>query len=122
MYYPFHTYIDVLLVGLICFRVCVIPTGISLSISDSNLYLDKATGYECGFDPFPDARDPFNIKSYPVSILPLIPDMEMIFLFPRISCPQYIDLLGFVTMYISSMIPVVGFFHEYRKKASDRHE
>jgi NADH-quinone oxidoreductase subunit A len=118
----FFTYLDVICVGLICLCICIILLGISFCISENNLYLDKTSGYECGFDPFSDARDPFNIKFYLVSILFLIFDMEMIFFFPWLLCQQYIQLLGFVTMYIFFLILVVGFFYEYRKKALDWHE
>ena len=82
MYYIFFTYLDVICISLFGIGLCLILFGISYCISDSNLYIDKVSGYECGFDPFSDARDPFNIKFYLVSILFIIFDIEMIFFFP----------------------------------------
>jgi NADH-quinone oxidoreductase subunit A len=51
-------------------------------IADHYLYSEKISGYECGFDPFSDARDPFNIKFYLISILFIIFDIELIYFFP----------------------------------------
>jgi NADH-quinone oxidoreductase subunit A len=46
------------------------------------LDLEKLSAYECGFDPFGDARHTFSIKFYLVAILFIIFDLEIIFLFP----------------------------------------
>ena len=43
---------------------------------------EKLSSYECGFDPFGDARNPFNIHFYLVGILFIIFDLEITFLFP----------------------------------------
>ncbi|KAN0050806.1 hypothetical protein ACTA71_004080 [Dictyostelium dimigraforme] len=45
-------------------------------------YEDKLMGYECGFDPFGNARGEFDIRFYLVAILFLIFDLEITFLFP----------------------------------------
>ena len=119
MYYIFFTYLDVICISLFGIGLCLILFGISYCISDSNLYIDKVSGYECGFDPFSDARDPFNIKFYLVSILFIIFDIEMIFFFPWVLCQQFILTKGFFSMYAFFLILIVGFFYEYKKKALD---
>jgi NADH:ubiquinone oxidoreductase subunit 3 (subunit A) len=50
----------------------------------SNVLVDprKLTAYECGFDPFNDARSPFDVRFYLVAILFLLFDVEAAFLFP----------------------------------------
>ncbi len=116
----FYTYLDVPCVSPFVLGLCLLPFGVSYSISDVNVNIDKASGYECGFDPFSDARDPFNIKFYLVSILFIIFDVEMIFFFPRVLCQRYVLIVGFFSMYVSFIILVLGFFYEYRKKALDR--
>lgn len=78
----FFTYLDVFVIAIASMGLCLLLFGIAYCLSDSNMYLDKLSGYECGFDPFSDARDPFNIKFYLVSILFLIFDVEIIFFFP----------------------------------------
>jgi len=112
LYHMFYTYLDLICYCLPISGLCPIILGICYISSDSNLYHEKMTGYECGFDPFPDARDPFNIKFYPVSILFIIFDVEIIFLFPWIMCQKYIFTSGFLAMYFSYIILVVGFAYE----------
>ena len=106
-------------IGLLVFGLCFVLFGVSYILSDNNIYIDKASGYECGFDPFSDARDPFNIKFYLVSILFIIFDVEMIFFFPWVLCQEYASLAGFFSMYIFFFVFIFGFFYEYRKKALD---
>jgi len=43
---------------------------------------EKVSAYECGFEPFEEARLPFDIHYYMVAILFLIFDLEIAFLLP----------------------------------------
>jgi NADH-quinone oxidoreductase subunit A len=43
---------------------------------------EKISAYECGFNPFDDARSTFDVRFYLVAILFLIFDLEVSFLFP----------------------------------------
>jgi len=43
---------------------------------------EKVSIYECGFDPFADSRQKFEIKFFLVAILFIIFDLEISFLFP----------------------------------------
>jgi NADH-quinone oxidoreductase subunit A len=43
---------------------------------------EKLSPYECGFAPFDDARMKFDVRFYLVSILFIIFDLEVAFLFP----------------------------------------
>jgi NADH:ubiquinone oxidoreductase subunit 3 (subunit A) len=43
---------------------------------------EKTSAYECGFEPFEDARNRFDVRFYIVAILFLIFDLEVAFLFP----------------------------------------
>jgi NADH-ubiquinone oxidoreductase chain 3 len=115
MYYLFYTYPDILCASLLVPGLCLILFGVAYCLSDSNVTLDKASGYECGFDPFSDARDPFNIKF----------DVEIIFSFPWVLRQPYIitdDGFGFFTMFAFFLLLVIGSMYEYRKKALDRSE
>nr|YP_010316011.1 NADH dehydrogenase subunit 3 [Mimachlamys varia]UNA71553.1 NADH dehydrogenase subunit 3 [Mimachlamys varia] len=42
----------------------------------------KASPYECGFDPFGSARSPFSIRFYMVAILFLVFEVESLLFFP----------------------------------------
>ena len=43
---------------------------------------EKTSAYECGFEPFEDARNRFDVRFYIVAILFLIFDIEVAYLFP----------------------------------------
>jgi len=43
---------------------------------------EKISIYECGFNPFNDSRNKFEIRFYIVAILFIIFDLEIVFLFP----------------------------------------
>ncbi len=43
---------------------------------------EKTSAYECGFEPFEDARNRFDVRFYIVAILFLIFDLEVVYLFP----------------------------------------
>ena len=43
---------------------------------------EKTSAYECGFEPFEDARNKFDVRFYIVAILFIIFDIEVVYLFP----------------------------------------
>ena len=56
----------------------VLPTIIAPKAPDA----EKLSTYECGFNAFDDARMKFDVRFYLVSILFIIFDLEVAFLFP----------------------------------------
>ena len=56
--------------------------GLSYLIPVQNPDSEKTSAYECGFEPFEDARNKFDVRFYIVAILFLIFDIEVVFLFP----------------------------------------
>jgi len=73
------------LLGIVCMLLLVISLLIGF-ISTLGVYQkwvrEKITSYECGFDPFGDARTKFDVHFYLVSIVFIIFDLEVVFLFP----------------------------------------
>jgi NADH-quinone oxidoreductase subunit A len=80
---------------------------------------EKASAYECGFSPFDESRSPFDIKFFLVSILFLIFDLEILFLFPWSLTLGQIGFLGFSTMMIFLIVLAVGFIYEWKKGGLD---
>lgn len=78
---------------------------------------EKLSPYECGFDPFDDARSKFDIRFYLVAILFIIFDLEVAFLFPWAIMLGKIGTLGFVSMMIFLGVLTVGFIYEWKKGA-----
>ena len=78
---------------------------------------EKLSAYECGFDAFDDARRPFDVRFYLVSILFIIFDLEVAFLFPWAVALGDIGVYGFWSMVVFLGILTVGFIYEWKKGA-----
>ena len=59
---------------------------------------EKVSAYECGFNAFDDARMKFDVRFYLVSILFIIFDLEIAFLFPWAVAFQDVSMVGFWSM------------------------
>lgn len=78
---------------------------------------EKMSAYECGFAAFDDARMKFDVRFYLVSILFIIFDLEVAFLFPWAISLGKIGLFGFWSMIVFLGVLTVGFIYEWRKGA-----
>ncbi|WP_455480065.1 NADH-quinone oxidoreductase subunit A [Bartonella sp. B23] len=78
---------------------------------------EKLSAYECGFNSFNDARMKFDIRFYLVSILFIIFDLEVAFLFPWAVSFGSIGMFGFWSMIIFLALLTVGFIYEWKKGA-----
>ena len=78
---------------------------------------EKLSPYECGFEPFSDARSKFDVRFYLVSILFIIFDLEVAFLFPWAVTLGRIGLFGFWSMIVFLGVLTVGFIYEWKKGA-----
>jgi len=55
---------------------------LSYTFSTSNPDVEKVSAYECGFDPYEDARNVFDVRFYLIAILFIIFDLEAVYFFP----------------------------------------
>jgi NADH-quinone oxidoreductase subunit A len=78
---------------------------------------EKLSPYECGFDPFEDARIRFDVRYYLVAILFIIFDLEVAFLFPWAVSLGDIGIFGFWSMVVFLAVLTVGFIYEWKKGA-----
>ena len=78
---------------------------------------EKNSTYECGFEPFDDARHRFDVRFYLVAILFIIFDLEVAFLFPWAITLGGIGLFGFWSMVVFLLVLTVGFIYEWRQGA-----
>ena len=70
---------------------------------------EKVSAYECGFNAFDDARMKFDVRFYLVSILFIIFDLEVAFLFPWAVALGQIGVFGFWSMMVFLGVLTVGF-------------
>ncbi len=78
---------------------------------------EKLSAYECGFNAFDDARMKFDVRFYLVSILFIIFDLEVAFLFPWAAAFQEVGTFGFWSMMIFLGVLTIGFVYEWKKGA-----
>lgn len=78
---------------------------------------EKLSAYECGFNAFDDARMKFDIRFYLVSILFIIFDLEVAFLFPWAVSFGDIGVFGFWSMMVFLGVLTIGFIYEWKKGA-----
>ena len=78
---------------------------------------EKLSAYECGFDAFSDSRTRFDVRFYLVSILFIIFDLEVAFLFPWAVSLGKIGLFGFWSMVAFLGVLTIGFVYEWKKGA-----
>lgn len=81
--------------------------------------VEKISIYECGFNPFNDSRNKFEVRFYIVAILFMIFDLEIVFLFPWVLLLDQLSFLAFIIMLIFLFILIVGFIYEWIKGALD---
>jgi NADH-quinone oxidoreductase subunit A len=78
---------------------------------------EKVSAYECGFNAFDDARMKFDVRFYLVSILFIIFDLEVAFLFPWAVAFKQVGVFGFWSMMVFLGVLTIGFIYEWRKGA-----
>jgi NADH-quinone oxidoreductase subunit A len=103
----------VILATLITGALLVAPFLVAFKAPDA----EKLSPYECGFDPFDDARMRFDARFYLVSLLFIIFDLEVAFLFPCAIVFHDIGALGFWSMMMFLAVLTVGFVYEWNKGA-----
>lgn len=73
---------------------------------------EKNSIYECGFVPFGDARNKFEVKFYLVSILFIVFDLEIAFLLPCAMAVSKFDRLSFSFLILFLIFLTLGFIYE----------
>jgi hypothetical protein len=70
-------YIAILIYLLVAGAFAAIFSGAAFFLAFRRGYGEKTAQYECGFDPFDDARSKFDVRFYLVALLFLIMDLEV---------------------------------------------
>lgn len=105
----------------VCLVLSLFLSGVILALSFfiaiQTPYPEKTSAYECGFEPFEDARNRFDIRFYIVAILFLIFDMEVAYLFPWASTLGLMGNTGFIVRVFFLLLLTLGFIYEVIKGA-----
>nr|YP_010118097.1 NADH dehydrogenase subunit 3 [Popillia mutans]QPN54191.1 NADH dehydrogenase subunit 3 [Popillia mutans] len=105
--------------GLIIFLISFLLIMISFTISKKT-YMDreKASPFECGFDPKSSARLPFSLHFFLIAVIFLIFDVEITLLIPLILSLKTTKIFSymFVSLFFLFIL-LVGLYHEWNQGA-----
>ena len=110
-YLPLVVFVAV--AGLIGLVLLIAPFVVAFQQPDP----EKLSAYECGFNAFDDARMKFDVRFYLVSLLFIIFDLEVAFLFPWALAFKAIGAAGFWAVMMFLGVLTIGFVYEWRKGA-----
>ena len=92
---------------------------LSMRLSINNPDSQKLSTYECGFEPYEDARNIFDVRFYLVAILFLIFDLEAVYFFPWSISLGVLNSNGFWFMIDFVVELLVGYIYAWQIGALD---
>ncbi len=104
---------------LFSFLLASIILFLSLRLSTNNPDSEKLSAYECGFDPYEDARNVFDVKFYLIAILFLIFDLEAVFFFPWCVSISFLNIEGILGMFDFILELLFGYIYAWKCGALD---
>ena len=117
MEYLLQEYLPILVFLGMASALAIVLILAALVIAIRNPDPDKVSAYECGFNAFDDARMKFDVRFYLVSILFIIFDLEVAFLFPWAVAFAGLSEVAFWSMMVFLGVLTVGFAYEWKKGA-----
>ncbi len=111
------SYFPILLFVFVALAFGVVTLVISYFVQPKYPEPEKLSTYECGAEPFSDARMPFPVRYYIFAMLFVIFDIEVIFLYPWAVVFGKIGLIGLIEMLIFIGLFVVAYVYAWRKGA-----
>jgi NADH-quinone oxidoreductase subunit A len=110
-------YFPILLFVGIAMAFGVVTLVLSYVVQPKYPEAEKLSAYECGSEPFSDARMPFPVRYYIFAMLFVIFDIEVIFLYPWAVVYGQIGLFGLVEMLVFIGLFLVAYVYAWRKGA-----
>jgi NADH-quinone oxidoreductase subunit A len=120
-----ENYFPVLMFILVGLAFGVAPVVLGRLVAPHRPDSEKNSPYECGFEPFEDARIKFDVRYYLIAILFILFDLEIAFLFPWATVYQEFIaagdaawfMLGSVMVFLTVL--VLGYIVEWKNGALD---
>jgi NADH-quinone oxidoreductase subunit A len=116
---PSPEYLNIFLFFGLAVFLSLIIICIPFVLASRNPNKAKNSAYECGFEPFSNARSQFDIKFYLVGMLFIIFDLEIAFLIPWAVELKNMSQFGFLSMMLFLLVLTIGFLYELANGALD---
>ena len=110
----FHAYAPILIVFFLSVVLSLVIFGASYLLAFQRPDVEKLSAYECGFDPYEDSRNKFDVRFYLIAILFILFDLEAMFLFPWAISLGHITSMGFWTMCDFLLELTIGFVYAWK--------
>ena len=110
-------YFPILLFIFVALAFGVVTLLLSYLVQPKYPEPEKLTTYECGSEPFSDARMPFPVRYHIFAMLFVIFDIEVIFLYPWAVVFTKIGFIGLIEMLIFIALFLVAYIYAWRKGA-----
>ena len=122
-----ENYFPILVFVLVALVFGCMPILIGWLLGPNRPDSEKLSPFECGFEPFEDARIKFDVRYYLIAIAFIIFDLELAFMFPWAAIfKEFVEVeneavkwFGFIEMFIFMGILIVGFVYAWLKGALD---
>ncbi len=112
-------YLPIILLVLTAFFLGFVIIILPFLFSKRYSYKAKNSQYECGFKGFKSIRRQFDVRFYLISILFIVFDMEIAFLFPWANLAKNLGITGLLSVMCFLAFLAVGFIYEWKKGALD---
>lgn len=110
------------LFALVTLVILLVIFFLSVYLTPNNPDTQKLSTYECGFEPYEDARDIFDVRFYLVAILFLVFDLEAAYFFPWAVALNGINNVGFLFMVEFIFELLIGYVYAWKMGAFDWEE
>jgi NADH-quinone oxidoreductase subunit A len=116
------SYIPTQYLPILIFFIIAVAFGLGSLLAGSLLrprrpYPEKLVAYESGAQPFSDARIPFPMRYYVISMLFVIFDIEAVYLYPWAVVFKQIGLYALIEMVLFIVVLFIGYIYAWRKGA-----
>nr|AKF78839.1 NADH dehydrogenase subunit 3 [Euryomma sp. SMD-2015] len=108
---------SILTVSLIILLITTIMMLLASILSKKTIVdREKASPFECGFDPKSSSRLPFSLRFFLITIIFLIFDVEIALILPIILIIKFSNLMIWtITSIIFILILLLGLYHEWNQ-------
>ncbi len=110
-------YLGILLYVIVAAVLSLVIAMLSYTFTSQKPELEKLSSYECGFEPYEDTRNKFDVKFCLVAILFIIFDIEIMFLLPWCITVSQLSILGFWAMIDFLLELGIGFIYVWEMQA-----
>nr|QNE85472.1 NADH dehydrogenase subunit 3 [Nanna flavipes] len=109
--------LSILTISSIILLISMVMMLLATSISKKSIMdREKASPFECGFDPKSSSRLPFSLRFFLITIIFLIFDVEIALILPIILIIKISNMINWtITSIMFILILLLGLYHEWNQ-------